>query len=263
MKDYYRPNFLARLGKALCEGTRPASVLALIMACGLSSCASSRPANEIRVSVADQKIALIADGKPVKVYKCSTSKFGVGDRNGSYATPVGKLRVVQKIGSGQPIGRVFHGRQPSREIVQPNSPGRDPIVTRILWLAGTESSNAQAYRRCIYIHGTPEERTIGQPASYGCVRMKSRDVVDLFNQVPLGIPVNIVRGRLNNQEHQVAAVQERAQQIQPPAPILPPMDPAIRPQAPASAASMVARNGKPRLGPEVPTKARTKRVAKN
>lgn len=262
MKDCYKPNFLACLGEVLCKDGRIGAVLAILTACGLSSCASSRPANEIRVSVADQKIALIADGKPVKVYKCSTSKFGLGDRNGSYATPVGKLRVVQKIGAGQPIGRVFHGRKPSREIVKPNSPGRDPIVTRILWLAGTESSNAQAYRRCIYIHGTPEERTIGQPASYGCVRMKSRDVVDLFNQVPLGIPVNIVPGRLNSSERQVAAVQEKGQQMQPAAPMLPPMAPAIRPKAPASAASMVARNGKPRLGPEVPSKDRTKRVAK-
>ena len=263
MKDCYRTNILSRIGKTLTTGGRPAALLALLAVCGLSSCASSRRANEIRVSVADQKIALIADGKPVKVYKCSTSKFGIGDRNGSYTTPVGKLRVVQKIGAGQPIGRVFHGRQPSREIVQPNSPGRDPIVTRILWLAGTESSNAQTYRRCIYIHGTPEERTIGQPASYGCVRMKSRDVVDLFNQVPLGIPVNIVSGRLNSQELQVAAVQETAQPMPAPSPILPPMAPAIRPKAPASAASMVARNGKPRLGPNVPAKARTKRVAKN
>ena len=262
MKDCYRPNFLACLGEVLCKDGRIGAMLAIITACGLSSCASSRPANEIRVSVADQKIALIADGKPIKVYKCSTSKFGLGDRNGSYATPVGKLRVVQKIGAGQPIGRVFHGRKPSREIVKPNSPGRDPIVTRILWLAGTESSNARAYRRCIYIHGTPEERTIGQPASYGCVRMKSRDVVDLFNQVPLGIPVNIVPGRLNSAERQVAAVQEQARQMQPAAPMLPPMAPAIRPKAPVSAASMVARNGKPRLGPEVSSKARTKRVAK-
>lgn len=262
MKDCYRPNFLACLGEVLCKDGRIGAMLAILTACGLSSCASSRPANEIRVSVADQKIALIADGKPIKVYKCSTSKFGLGDRNGSYATPVGKLRVVQKIGAGQPIGRVFHGRKPSREIVKPNSPGRDPIVTRILWLAGTESSNARAYRRCIYIHGTPEERTIGQPASYGCVRMKSRDVVDLFNQVPLGIPVNIVPGRLNSAERQVAAVQEQARQMQPAAPVLPPMAPAIRPKAPVSAASMVARNGKPRLGPEVSSKARTKRVAK-
>lgn len=253
------PVFAGRILAAL----RKPRVMALLLALGLSSCASSRPANEIRVSVADQKIALIADGKPVKVYKCSTSKFGLGDREGSYATPTGKLRVVQKIGAGQPIGRVFHGRQPSREIVQPNSPGRDPIVTRILWLAGTEPRNSKAYSRCIYIHGTSEESTIGTPASYGCIRMKSRDIVDMFNQVPLGLPVNVTPGRLSGEERQVAAVQEQAQPPPPPAPILPPMAPKLRPQDADSAATMIARNGKPRLGPEVPAKARTKRVAKN
>lgn len=259
----YRPASILK-GRTLRRFLQSRLVVSLALAAGLSSCTSTKTANEIRVSVADQKIALIANGKPVKVYPCSTSKFGLGDRNGSYATPTGKLLVAQKIGAGQPIGRVFHGRQPSREIVQPNSPGRDPIVTRILWLAGKEASNAGAYRRCIYIHGTPEEKNIGRPASYGCVRMKSKDVVDLFNKTPLGMPVNIVRGSLSSEARQLAAVEEAAAPTLPDKKlILPPMAPKARPGVSQSSSSMVAQNGRPRLGPDVSTRARTKRVARN
>ena len=82
------------------------------------------------------------------------------------------------------------------EILKPNSPGRDPVITRIIWLRGLEAQNAHAFSRCIYIHGTPEERYIGQPASYGCIRMKSRDVTALYNQVPIGALVQIVPDRL-------------------------------------------------------------------
>jgi hypothetical protein len=82
------------------------------------------------------------------------------------------------------------------EVLQPNAPGRDPITTRIIWLRGLEAQNAHAYQRCIYIHGTPEEKKIGRPASYGCIRMKSSDVAALYEQVPLGAVVQIVPDRL-------------------------------------------------------------------
>jgi lipoprotein-anchoring transpeptidase ErfK/SrfK len=104
---------------------------------------------------------------------------------------LGTLEIAQKIGSGAPSGAVFKDRRRTGEIVPPNAPGRDPIVTRILWLRGRELQNARAYSRCIYIHGTPEESNIGMPASYGCIRMRSRDVIDLYNIVGNGARVRI------------------------------------------------------------------------
>ncbi len=146
----------------------------------------------IIVSVRDQKLAVVEDGNAVAEFPVSTSKFGIGDRHGSYATPLGEMQVAQKIGSNAPVGAVFKGRRMTGEILRPNATGRDPIVTRILWLRGLESRNAHAYERGIYIHGTAEERKIGRPASYGCIRMRSRDVVRVFDSVGVGAHVKIV-----------------------------------------------------------------------
>jgi hypothetical protein len=188
MKTSFAKNCLRRLASV--------ALGLFVLAGGLTSCASSSQRREVIVSVADQKMALREDGKTVRVYDCSTSKYGVGDRNGSYATPEGKMAVVKKIGGGTFPGTVFKGRRPNGEILPPNAPGRDPIVTRILWLAGKESRNSGAYSRCIYIHGTPEECRIGSPASYGCVRMRSMDVIDLYNRVPVGTQVTVTRSGL-------------------------------------------------------------------
>lgn len=136
-------------------------------------------------------MVVLRDGKPIASYPVSTSKFGLGDRPGSNATPLGTLRVKRKIGDGAPSGMVFKSRRPTGEIIAPDAPGRDPIVTRILWLDGSESRNRNAFGRCIYIHGTPEERNIGTPASYGCIRMKSRDIIELFDTVGTGARVVI------------------------------------------------------------------------
>jgi len=95
---------------------------------------------------------------------------------------------------------VFHNRRLTGEVLQPNTPGRDPITTRIIWLRGLEAQNAHAFQRCIYIHGTPEEKKIGRPASYGCIRMKAKDVAELYNQVPIGAVVQIIPDRLPNAE---------------------------------------------------------------
>ena len=172
----------------------------VVAAAGVVSCASSTPtssaAREILISVKDQKLALMEQGRPVAVYPVSTSKFGLSDTPGSYGTPLGRMKVAQKIGQGAPLGAVFKHRQRTGEVLPPNAPGRDPIVTRILRLTGQERGNARAFARNIYIHGTPEESTIGRPASYGCVRMKSPDVVDLFDRIPNGTQVNITKGRL-------------------------------------------------------------------
>lgn len=131
-------------------------------------------------------------GVEIARYDVSTSKFGVGDRPGSYATPLGEMVVREKIGAGQPSGMKFKSRRPTGEIVRPNTPGRDPIVSRILWLKGLEAQNRRAFDRGIYIHGTAEEWSIGTPASYGCIRMRSRDVIQLFNTVGVGTHVEVV-----------------------------------------------------------------------
>jgi L,D-transpeptidase catalytic domain len=154
------------------------------------------PSSRVVISVRDQKLMLIRNSAKVATYPVSTSKFGLGDAWGRMTTPLGFLQVVQKIGDHAPVGAVFHNRRWTGEVLRPNTPGRDPIVTRIIWLRGLEASNAHAFRRCIYIHGTPEERNIGRPASYGCIRMKSKDVASLYNQIPLGTIVQIVPGRL-------------------------------------------------------------------
>ena len=152
--------------------------------------------NKMLVSVRDQKMLLILDGQPVKAYKISTSKFGLGDQPGSNRTPLGRMKVAKKIGCGQPAGAVFKSRRPTGEVLKPNAPGRDPIVSRILWLTGTNPYNRNAYRRYIYIHGTPEVNRLGTPASFGCIRMGTRDVVDLYNRVGTGADVYVMRGSL-------------------------------------------------------------------
>lgn len=151
----------------------------------------------IIVSVPDQRMVVIENGLRVGVYPVSTSKFGLGDRPRSYATPLGTLVVASKVGAGAPLGAVFKGKRPTGEVLRPNASGRDPIVTRILHLRGLEKGNARAYGRGIYIHGTAEERKVGHPASYGCIRMKSRDVVRVFDRVPVGTKVEIVNVSLH------------------------------------------------------------------
>ncbi|HEY2615150.1 MAG TPA: L,D-transpeptidase [Chthoniobacterales bacterium] len=150
------------------------------------------------VSVRDQKLMVVENGGKVATYPVSTSKFGVGDNWGRMTTPLGFLQIVQKIGDHAPVGAVFHNRRFTGEIICPNAPGRDPVITRIMWLRGLEAANAHAFSRCIYIHGTPEEKLIGRPASYGCIRMKSTDVAALYAQVQLGTVVEIVPDRLPN-----------------------------------------------------------------
>jgi lipoprotein-anchoring transpeptidase ErfK/SrfK len=149
------------------------------------------------VSVPEQKLYVFDEnGHKLASYKVSTSKFGIGDTRSSYATPVGQLAVDSKIGHGAEPGTVFHHCRRTGEICPPNTPGRDPIVTRILRLRGLEQQNSHALSRGIFIHGTPDERNIGRPASYGCIRMKSRDVVNLFEQVRTGTRVEITTGRV-------------------------------------------------------------------
>jgi len=156
-----------------------------------SSCTTVDNRHQVIISVPEQRMALLEDGAPLATYPVSTSKFGLGDLPGTSWTPLGKLEIAKKIGDGAPSGMAFKDRRPTGEIVPPDSPGRDIIVTRILWLKGDEAQNSRAYSRYIYIHGTPEERNIGLPVSYGCVRMRSTDVIELFNTVGRGAKVEI------------------------------------------------------------------------
>jgi lipoprotein-anchoring transpeptidase ErfK/SrfK len=158
----------------------------------LASCAAPDTRHQIVVSTREQKLALLDRGNLLAIYPVSTSKFGLGDWRGSRFTPLGKLEIAKKIGDNAPSGAVFKDRIRTGEIVAVDSPGRDPIVTRILWLRGLESQNGNAFARNIYIHGTPEERLIGTPASYGCVRMRSTDIMQLYDIVGTGAAVTIV-----------------------------------------------------------------------
>jgi lipoprotein-anchoring transpeptidase ErfK/SrfK len=160
-------------------------------------------APSIVVSVPDQTLALVDRGAVIARYPVSTSKFGLGDGTGSYATPLGSMEIASKIGENAPLGAVFKSRKMTGEILAPNARGRDPIVTRILWLRGLEKSNARAFSRDIYIHGTPVEQLIGRPASYGCIRMRSRDVAALFGSVGVRTKVAVLNTGLSRAIAQV------------------------------------------------------------
>jgi hypothetical protein len=151
---------------------------------------------ELVVSVADQKLAVVVNGKIYKDYRISTSRYGEGDNWGSWRTPTGLLQIAGKIGASAPAGAVFWRRQVTGEVLPANSPGRDPIVSRIIWLRGLEGVNRNAYKRCIYIHGTPQEAFLGRKASFGCIRMRSADVIEVFNWVNVGTPVAILEDPL-------------------------------------------------------------------
>jgi hypothetical protein len=171
----------------------PCIWIATLIAIFLGSCAAPPDTrHHIVVSTRDQKLALLDGSTVAAIFPVSTSKFGLGDSRGSRFTPLGALQIAEKIGGNAPPGAVFKDRRRTGEIVSPNSPGRDPIVTRILWLRGLEAQNANAFSRDIYIHGTPEESKIGSPASYGCIRMRSGDIIYLYDIVGLGAVVTIV-----------------------------------------------------------------------
>lgn len=156
----------------------------------------------IRISLAEQSLTLFdATGALEKNYVISTAAKGPGEANGSYGTPRGKHIIRAKIGAGQPENTVFVGRRPTGEIYSAalgqQFPERDWILTRIMWLSGCEPGfnrlgDCDTMRRYIYIHGSPEQAVMGIPGSHGCVRMRNADVVDLFDRVQPGTPVEIV-----------------------------------------------------------------------
>lgn len=155
----------------------------------------------IHVSIARQTLTLFDDsGEVLRSYEVSTAENGAGERSGSHCTPRGKHLIRAKIGAGLPANAVLRGRRPTGEIHSPElaaaNPGRDWILTRILWLSGCEPGfnrlgDVDTMRRYIYIHGCPDGEPMGTPKSHGCIRMHNRDIVELFDLVPVYTPVDI------------------------------------------------------------------------
>lgn len=156
-----------------------------------TSCATPKGEPRIAVNISKQLMTVAQNGRIVANYPVSTSMFGEGDRPGSFKTPLGDLVVKEKIGEGLPVGAVFKYRHFTGEILPVNAALRNSIVTRIIRLDGQEPGNRNALNRAIYIHGTSFENRVGRKGSYGCVGMKSRDVIDLFGHVKEGTLVQI------------------------------------------------------------------------
>jgi hypothetical protein len=173
-------------------------ILSILIAASLPNARALSPAAEIIVSIPNQELALIDRDKVIARYPISTSKFGFGDDAGTYRTPLGTLFVSGKFGDSLAAGTVIKNRMPTHDVVAVDAPGRDAIVSRVIWLRGMEQQNRRAHDRCIYIHGTPEERRIGKPASFGCIRMRSRDIIALYGFAHIGMHVTISTKRLSD-----------------------------------------------------------------
>jgi lipoprotein-anchoring transpeptidase ErfK/SrfK len=156
--------------------------------------------NYLDICIASQQLTVYAGSKPVQCYPVSTAKKGAGELMGSECTPTGWHKIRAKIGDGQPLNSVFIGRRATGEIygaeLGQQHPQRDWILTRIMWLGGLEPGKNRYGKvdstwRYIYIHGCPDELMRGRPESHGCIRMKNADVLDLFNNIDVGIKVYI------------------------------------------------------------------------
>lgn len=155
----------------------------------------------IVVQVPAQTLEVFDGASLLRRYPVSTSKKGAGEQNGSFRTPRGRHLVRARIGAGAPINTVFVKRRPTGEVYTPELearfPGRDWILTRILWLSGCEPGfnrlgEVDTMRRYIYIHGSPDSTVMGSPGSIGCIRMHNRDIVELFDLIEPGTPVDIL-----------------------------------------------------------------------
>lgn len=157
-------------------------------------------AKHIKVSIAQQTLELSDSERLLCSYPISTASAGPGNQLGSGCTPLGHHRIRAKIGTDAPLNAVFVGRRFTGEIYSSELasiyPQRDWILTRILWLCGEEVGynrlrNVDSMRRFIYIHGTPDTEPMGEPRSHGCIRMRNDDIIDLFQQVPVGCGILI------------------------------------------------------------------------
>ncbi|MGQ0699677.1 MAG: L,D-transpeptidase family protein [Panacagrimonas sp.] len=154
----------------------------------------------LEIDLSRQKLLLWNEGRTLSECSVSTGANGIGEINGSGCTPRGRHVVRAKVGAGQPAGAVLVRRRPTGEIWTPELharfPGRDWILTRILWLSGTERGRnrlgcVDTFRRYIYLHGTPQTTRLGMPGSKGCIRMANSDVVELFERLPVGAEVDL------------------------------------------------------------------------
>jgi lipoprotein-anchoring transpeptidase ErfK/SrfK len=161
------------------------------------------PALSIEIDLARQRLRLLEDGRTLLSFPVSTAKNGAGEQSGSHCTPRGRHVIRAKIGRDAAPNTVFVGRRPTGEIyseeLAARFPGRDWILTRILWLSGCERGRnrlgaVDTMRRYIYIHGSPDSVPMGTPGSIGCVRMRNADIVELFHRVPAGTPVTLLEG---------------------------------------------------------------------
>ena len=156
----------------------------------------------IAISLTKQSLELFDDtGDLLRQYAVSTARNGAGEQCDSDCTPRGKHIIRAKIGAGLPLNAVFVGRRPTGELYNrelgERYPGRDWILTRILWLSGCEPGfnrlrQVDTMRRLVYIHGTSDEQRIGTAVSHGCIRMRNRDIIELFDLVAPGTPVDIL-----------------------------------------------------------------------
>ena len=155
---------------------------------------------KINISIAAQKLTYTAGDSDLRTYPISTSFKGMGQKNGSGMTPLGRHIVRAKIGRGLPLNSVFVGRRPTGEIFTAQMlndfPDRDWILSRIIWLSGKEPGfnrlgDVDTMQRYIYIHGTAHEDQLGKPVSHGCIRMSNQDVIELFSLIEVGCPVSI------------------------------------------------------------------------
>lgn len=157
----------------------------------------ARPAKPLRsvvVQVATQTLQVMEGRKTAAEFPVSTSKFGLGCKEGSYKTPTGRFRIARKIGGTAPLWTIFRARKNTGRKARPG--GKDDLVlTRILTLDGLDRANANSLARYIYIHGTNQERFIGRPASHGCVRLRNKDMAALYTMVRRGSPVRIIGPR--------------------------------------------------------------------
>jgi len=154
--------------------------------------------SRIKISIAKQRLYLEIESQ-TKEYIISTSKFGPGEKKDSFCTPRGRHIIRAKIGEGETVGQIFKSRRPTGDIYSPNSHNLedgDWILTRILWLSGTEVGknrlgNVDTMQRYIYIHGSPDDLILGIPSSMGCINMSNSDIEELFRLVEVGTPVEI------------------------------------------------------------------------
>ena len=169
---------------------------------GLLMSSGAADAPFIIIDASDQRLYLFERNQLKLEFPVSTSAIGVGSAAGSNRTPLGLHRIAEKFGDGEPIGMIFKARQPTGQLAdiqtKPIKGDGDDVTTRIMWLQGlqpgiNEGKGVDSHARYIYIHGTPEEGLIGQPESHGCIRMNNTQVIELFNQVPVGTLVDIVK----------------------------------------------------------------------